>query len=134
MKMKLMGKLLAAVLCVTMTASLAGCSSASLKESEAADETTTAESDGATADAGERPLNPTGTKVGVLCSPLSWGEENYRMTEKCVAKFGEDRIESIPFRKMLMYRLSYHWQPIWQRRDNWCSGHQRGSSWIYRSS
>ena len=93
MKRKLMGKLLAAVLCVTMTVSLAGCSSASLKESEAADETTTAESDGATADAGERPLNPTGTKVGVLCSPLSWGEENYRMTEKCIEKFGEDRIE-----------------------------------------
>jgi ABC-type sugar transport system substrate-binding protein len=87
MKKNFVRKLTASVLCAALVGSIAGCSglsaeSASGSKSKTSDE---AESD--------RPLNPEGTKVGVLCSPLSWGEENYRMVEKCIEKFGEDRIE-----------------------------------------
>lgn len=87
MKKNFVRKLTASVLCVALVGSIAGCSglsaeSASGSKSKTSDE---AESD--------RPLNPEGTRVGVLCSPLSWGEENYRMVEKCIEKFGEDRIE-----------------------------------------
>jgi hypothetical protein len=39
-----------------------------------------------------------GSKIGIFCSPLSWGEENYRMVEKYVAANGAERfiINTIP--------------------------------------
>ena len=94
-------KLLAVILVTAFLGSAFGCSAADLAATDeatkpetaaataAVESETASESDQATAD---RPLNPTGTKVGVLCSPLGWGEENYRMTEKCIAKFGADKI------------------------------------------
>ncbi len=103
MKRNMLKKVLALALSVTMITSLVGCSSADIAESSdtgaSSEETDIAEeTDGdavseEVSETVERPLNPTGTKVGVLCSPLSWGEENYRMTEKCIEIFGEDRIE-----------------------------------------
>ena len=88
MKGKVLKRMLAVTLSAAMLVSLAGCSSSALKEAQGE----TAEEGAEANDAADRPLNPEGTKVGVLCSPLSWGEENYRMTEKCIEKFGEDRI------------------------------------------
>ncbi|MDR1631539.1 MAG: DUF3798 domain-containing protein [Dysgonamonadaceae bacterium] len=32
-----------------------------------------------------------GTKIGIMCSPLEWGEENYRMVERILAEFGKDK-------------------------------------------
>lgn len=87
MKKTFVKKIIALGLCAAMLGSLAGCSGLS---AESASGGGSQETDEAKTD---RPLNPGGKKVGVLCSPLSWGEENFRMVEKCVEKFGEDRIE-----------------------------------------
>jgi hypothetical protein len=39
-----------------------------------------------------------GSKIGILCSPVSWGEENYRMVEQCRVEFGDDKfiVNTIP--------------------------------------
>lgn len=86
MKKQLIRKLTAITLCVALMGTLAGCSGLSAQS--------TTDSGGQKSDkaVSDRPLNPEGTKVGVLCSPLSWGEENFRMVEKCMEKFGEDKI------------------------------------------
>lgn len=112
MKKRLFKKATALLMVAAMSLSIIGCgaSAEDLQKSEnttpepAAQEPDAQPADGADAPADEaqaapeeaaveRRLNPTGKKVGVLCSPLGWGEENYRMTEKCIEKFGADRIE-----------------------------------------
>ncbi len=100
MKNTLVKRITALSLSVIMGTMLIGCSASGLSSESIKKDTAAKESianpesdDGTATDTVERPLNPEGKKVGVLCSPLSWGEENYRMTEKCIKEFGEDRIE-----------------------------------------
>lgn len=104
MKKKVLSKVMAVILSAVMVFSLTGCGTdLSAQSTGAAEEETGTEEEAsptgeeaageeAATESVERPLNPEGNKVGVLCSPLSWGEENFRMTEKCIEKFGEDRI------------------------------------------
>lgn len=96
-----MKKVLAVLLVIAFLGTVSGCSAANLAATKDETKTNTATAAATTGNgtaevsgsaAASRPLNPTGTKVGVLCSPLGWGEENYRMTEKCIAKFGADKI------------------------------------------
>lgn len=101
MKNKMVKKVMALAMSAAMILSIAGCSSADLAGSDTGgsndvqtgEASESGDTTGQETDDVSRPLNPEGKKVGVLCSPLGWGEENYRMTEKCIEKFGEDRIE-----------------------------------------
>lgn len=99
MKKNMVKRFLCVAVSVSMVLGMAACGSLSAESTggeTAPDTTEEAQPEGeeGTEDAeAERPLNPEGKKIGVLCSPLSWGEENYRMTTKCIEKFGEDRIE-----------------------------------------
>lgn len=97
MKSRMVKRISALVVAGAMLVSMTACSAADLADSmseEATEDTqdTGEETSDSSEDTVARPLNPTGTRVGVLCSPLSWGEENYRMTERCIKEFGEDRI------------------------------------------
>lgn len=95
-----MKRVLALVLVLSMMLSMVGCGastgsgSTSEGTSSAAASSESAESAG---DAVEEAV-ARGSKIGIMCSPLSFGEENYRMVEKYIEEYGEDRfiIHTLP--------------------------------------
>lgn len=86
-----MKRILALVLVATMLFAFAGCGASGEAEVKNDSQATTEN------DPVKDALNR-GSKIGILCSPLSWGEENYRTVEKYIAEYGEDRfiLSTIP--------------------------------------
>lgn len=86
-----MKRFFALVLVATVLFALVGCGTSNNAESKK-DSQSTAE-DNPVEDALNR-----GSKIGILCSPLSWGEENYRTVERYIEEYGEDRfiLSTIP--------------------------------------
>lgn len=97
-----MKKTLAVLLTITMLFSLTACSvnqdqsseSEAIGTSEPSGTNAKRAADGTSAAAG----NYRGSKIGIFCSPVSWGEENYRTVEAYIAKYGENRfiLNTIP--------------------------------------
>lgn len=87
-----MKRILALVLALAMVFALAACGSGAKEAAPAAAGTQNqaAAPAAAPADGGETAVDR-GSKIGVMCSPVSWGEENYRMLEKYMKQYGEDR-------------------------------------------
>lgn len=80
-----MKRVLALVMIVTVMLAFVGCGAPAAKETDKDPQTSTNGND-PVQDALQR-----GSKIGILCSPVSWGEENYRTVEKYIAEYGEDR-------------------------------------------
>lgn len=80
-----MKRVLALVMIVTVMLAFVGCGAPAAKETDNDPQTSTNGND-PVQDALQR-----GSKIGILCSPVSWGEENYRTVEKYIAEYGEDR-------------------------------------------
>lgn len=86
-----MKRFFALVLVATMLFALVGCGTSNNTESKN-DSQSTGENNPV-----EDALNR-GSKIGILCSPLSWGEENYCTVERYIEEYGEDRfiLSTIP--------------------------------------
>lgn len=92
-----MKRVLAFIVALTMLLPILGCAAQSGETTDNSPAEATEAAEATAAETVETELSR-GSKIGILCSPVSWGEENYRMVEKYIAEYGEDRfiLNTIP--------------------------------------
>lgn len=89
-------KIFTLILAAAIAASAVGCGNSETVSSSAGD--VSEENKESVLEAAEDSAEGRGFKIGIFCSPVSWGEENYRTVENYIHQYGEERfiLNTIP--------------------------------------